>query len=188
MKTKQFISLDGALELYTRSKFKSTRATSLENQFMPGPPTESLHKNFFENTEGNAVMILILCHLGISNFHIKIFKHKERECENPELETPERTEQRTNINTMFTHQELRKRLLASRMYFDRHIFAVGWILLSLPNRDLFSSYEAKIKVNQSRRKNSWHIAINTVQLCGRRGRFARSVILMPELQITNADL
>lgn len=66
---------------------------------------------------------------------------------------------------MCTHRELRKRLSTGRMYFDHHIFSAGWILLSLLNRDLLSSYEAKIKVyNQSRGKNSWHVDINTFRL------------------------
>ena len=47
---------------------------------------------------------------------------------------------------MCTHRGPQKRLLTGRMYFDHHIFAAGWILLSLLNRDLLSSYEAKIKV------------------------------------------
>lgn len=64
-----------------------------------------------------------------------------------------------------THRELRKRLSTGRMYFGHHIFYADWILLSLLNRDLLSSYEAKIKAyNQSRGKNSWHVDINTFRL------------------------
>jgi len=66
---------------------------------------------------------------------------------------------------MCTHRELRKRLSTDRTYFDHHIFSAGWILLFLLNRDLLSSYEAKIKAHsQSREKNSWHVDINTFSI------------------------
>lgn len=83
-----------------------------------------------------------------------------------------------------THQELRKRLSIGRMYFGHHISAAGWTLLSLLNRDLLSSYKAKIKVyNQSRGKHSWHYCWHQYFSIGEKSLRSIAFEPMPDLQI-----